>query len=324
MGGRRGHRRPVLGALQRQRPGVELTQTPDPDELVGPAADELYGLAPEDFTAARDEQVRAARAAGDRPLAAALGRLRRPTVSAYVLNLLVRDQPEVGEQLVALGGELRRAQAELSGPALRELAGQRAQLVGALVRSARKVAATHGHRMTPAVALELEQTLHAALADPDVAAEVGSGRLVRATIRTGFDAAAPAAPAPARRLRAVRDDERAEDPSVVRERRRREQLAAERESLQASLDAAVEARDAAADAADAAAHELEHAERDRVAAAGLVEDLRARLAAAEDDEREAVRHERDAQRDHDAATRRHDSAVRRADDLTARLADLEG
>ncbi len=307
-----------------QRSGVELTETRKPDELVDDAADELYGLAPEEFTAARDERVRAARAAGDRRLAAALGRLRRPTVSAYVLNLLVRHQPEVGEQLVALGEELRRAQEELSGPALRQLAGQRQQLVGALVRSARKIAAAAGHPVSPAVAYELEQTLHAALADPDVAVEVGSGRLAKAASRTGFDAAAPEpARPPARRLRAVRDDERAEDPATVRARRLQEQREAERAGLQAAVAEAEEARSEAEAALQAAEHELEHAERDRVAAADLVEDLRSRLAAAEDAEREAVRHERDAQRDRDAATRRRDAAARKVEDLTARLADLD-
>jgi hypothetical protein len=320
VGGRRRHRRAVLGAER----GVQLTQSPDPEELVGQAADELYGLPPEEFTGARDERVRAARAAGDRRLAAALGRLRRPTVSAYVLNLLVRDQPEVGEQLVALGEELRRAQEELSGPALRQLAAQRQQLVGALVRSARKIAAAAGHPVSQAVAYELEQTLHAALADPDVAAEVGSGRLVKATERTGFDAAPPpGADKPVRRLRAVRDDERAEDPGVVRERRLREQREAERAALRAEVDEAAEVRGEAEAALETAEHELEHAERDRSAAEALVEDLRARLAEAEDAEREAVRHERDAGRDRDAALRRRDAAVRKADDLTARLADLD-
>lgn len=320
MGRRRRHHGRVLDPLG----GVELTEAGDPDELVGQAADELYGLAPEEFTAARDERVRAARAAGNRQLAAALGRLRRPTVSAYVLNLLVRDQPEVGEQLVALGEELRRAQEELSGPALRQLAGQRQQLVGALVRSARRIAAAAGHPVSPAVAYELEQTLHAALADPDVAVEVGSGRLARAASRTGFDAAAPEpARPPARRLRAVRDDERAEDPATVRARRLQEQREAERAELQAAVTGAGEARSEAEAALSTAEHELEHAERDRVTAAELVEDLRTRLAEAEDAEREAVRHERDAQRDRDAATRRRDAAVRKAEDLAARLADLD-
>ncbi|HEY7102697.1 MAG TPA: hypothetical protein VH573_13765 [Mycobacteriales bacterium] len=266
--------------------------------------------------------MQAARAAGNRPLAAAIGRLRRPTVSAYILNLLVRRQPEVGQQLVALGEELRRAQEHLSGPELRQLATQRAQLVGALVRSARKVAADAGHPVTQAIAYELEQTLHAALADPDVAAEVGAGRLVRAASRTGFDAAAPAPAKPARRLRAVRDDERAEDPAVVRERRQREQREAERAELQQELDHAEEVRAAAEEALTAVERELEQAERDRSAAAAEVEEVRQRLAEAEDAERDAVRHEREAQRDRDAATRRRDAAARKVDDLTARLADF--
>jgi hypothetical protein len=240
-----------------------------------------------------------------------------------VLNLLVRDQPEVGEQLVELGAELRRAQEELSGPALRQLATQRQQLVGALVRSARKIAAGAGVKVTQAVAYELEQTLHAALADPDVAEEVGAGRLAKAASRTGFDAAAPEpANAPTRRLRAVRDDERAEDPAVVRERRLKEQREAERERLQSALAEAEQARDETEQALVTAEHELEHAERDRVTATDLVEELREKLAGAEDAEREAVRHERDAQRERDAATRRRDSAARKAEDAAARLADL--
>jgi hypothetical protein len=243
-------------------------------------------------------------------------------VTAHVLNLLVRAQPEVGEQLVALGEELRRAQQELSGPQLRELATQRAQLVGALVRSARKIAADAGHPVTQAVAYELEQTLHAALADPDVAAEVSSGRLTRAASRTGFDARPPEPTKPARRLRAVRDDERAEDPAVVRERRLREQREAERAQLQESLADAEAARDAAEQALAAAEEALQQAEQDRTAAAGAVEDLREQIAEAEDAERDAVRQERDAQRQRDAATRRRDAAARKADDLAARLADL--
>ncbi|HEY6747410.1 MAG TPA: hypothetical protein VI357_17040 [Mycobacteriales bacterium] len=323
MGGRHRQRRPVLGGGRLGERGVQLSSTTDPDELVGQAADELYGLAPEDFTAARDAQVQAARSAGNRTLAAALGRLRRPTVSAYVLNLLVRNQPEVGEQLVALGEELRRAQEELSGPALRQLATQRQQLVGALVRSARTVAAGAGVKVTQAVAYELEQTLHAALADPAVAEEIGAGRLTKAASRTGFDAAPPEPTRPpTRRLRAVRDDERAEDPAVVRERRLREQREAERERLEAALAEAEEARDETERALVTAERELEHAERDRVTATELVEELRDRLAAAEDAEREAVRHERDAQRERDAATRRRDAAARKAEDAAARLADL--
>jgi hypothetical protein len=268
--------------------------------------------------------VRAARTAGDRKLAAALGRLRRPTVSAWVLNLLVRDQPEVGAQLVELGDELRRAQEQLSGAALRELATQRQRLVAALVRSARRLAAEAGHPVSAATAFELEQTLHAALADPDVAAEVGSGRLAKPASRTGFEAQAPApAPAkpaaPVRRLRAVRDDEVAEDPAVVRERRKRE---LERDRLRAELEAAEQARAEQDEALAGADERLAEAERRRAAAEETAEDLRTRLAEAEDAEREAVREERDAQRVRDGTARRRDAVTRKAADVAARLADL--
>ena len=273
--------------------------------------------------------MKAARSDGNRPLAAALGRLRKPTVGAWVLNQLVRDQAEVGEQLGALGAELRRAQDQLSGDALRQLASQRQRLVAALVRSARRIAAREGHPVTAATAFEVEQTLHAALADPDVAEEVGSGRLTRSITRTGFEAEAPPEPRPrkadaarpVRRLRAVRDDEvPEEDPTVARERRRREQ---ERERLREEARVAAEARDDTERAYQQAEERLAGAERARSATADAAEELRRQLAEAEETERAAVREERDAQRTRDAAARRRDAAARRATDLTARLADLE-
>lgn len=241
-----------------------------------------------------------------------------------MLNLLVRDQPEVGEQLVELGAELRRAQQELSGPELRQLAGQRQQLVGAMVRSARRIAAGQGHRVSQATAYELEQTLHAALADPDVAAEIAAGRLSRAESRTGFDATPPEPTAPpVRRLRVVRDPdgdgERAESPAAARERQRLEQ---ERERLRAESADAERARAEAEETLSAAKDELAEAERERTAAADAVEEVRARLAEAEDAERDAVRAERDAQRARDTAARRRDS-TRKAGDLADRLADLD-
>ena len=57
------------------------------DEIVR----ELYVLPPVDFVAARNELVRQARAAGSREIAERLQRLRRPTRSAWLVNLLARD-----------------------------------------------------------------------------------------------------------------------------------------------------------------------------------------------------------------------------------------
>ncbi|HEY0580989.1 MAG TPA: hypothetical protein VGE94_02345, partial [Chloroflexota bacterium] len=62
-------------------------------------ADQLYTLRPEAFAAARDEAVRKAKTEGRKILAQQLGKLRRPTQSAWLINLLWRDQRDVIEDL---------------------------------------------------------------------------------------------------------------------------------------------------------------------------------------------------------------------------------
>jgi hypothetical protein len=79
-------------------------------------AAELYALRPDDFAGARDDQVRKARADSRKPLARELSGLRRPTMSAWLINLLWRGQRHVMEQLLQLGDELNRAQAQASVP----------------------------------------------------------------------------------------------------------------------------------------------------------------------------------------------------------------
>ena len=85
------------------------------DEIVR----ELYVLPPTDFVAARNELVRQARAAGSREIAERLQHLRRPTRSAWLVNLLARDA-EAMQRLSTLGRELREAQTELAYPEFRQ------------------------------------------------------------------------------------------------------------------------------------------------------------------------------------------------------------
>ncbi|GGU97116.1 hypothetical protein GCM10010260_36040 [Streptomyces filipinensis] len=139
-------------------------------------ADELYGLRPEEFVAARDRRALDARKAGDQTLAKAIGALRRPSLGAWVSNLLVRRQ--VGP-LLALGEELRRAHRALDGPELRRLARRQSEVIGALGRQARQLAAQAGHPVGEGVRREVEETLHAALADPEAARAWAAGRLVK-------------------------------------------------------------------------------------------------------------------------------------------------
>ncbi|MER6282142.1 hypothetical protein ABT202_38560 [Streptomyces sp900105245] len=153
-------------------------------------ADELYALRPEEFVAARDRRALDARRAGEQGLAAEIGALRRPSLAAWVSNLLVRREPDEVPPLLALGEELRRAHRELDGPRLRRLARRQNEVIGALARQARRLAGQSGHPVGEGVQREVEETLHAALADADAAREWAAGRLVKPLHATvGFPAA---------------------------------------------------------------------------------------------------------------------------------------
>src|SRR6185436_3752076 len=151
------------------------------DEIVR----ELYALPPTDFVAARNELVRAARAAGSREIAERLRQLRRPTRSAWLVNLLARDATAM-QRLSTLGRELRDAQTGLVVADLRNLSDQRRQLITDLLERAQAHAASAGLRLTPTVLSEVEATLQAALVDLAGALTIRNGRLVRPLSHSGF------------------------------------------------------------------------------------------------------------------------------------------
>ncbi|MGP4114702.1 hypothetical protein ACTWP5_27820, partial [Streptomyces sp. 4N509B] len=142
-------------------------------------ADRLYAKRPEEFTAARKDAVAEARRAGDRPLAQAVGRLRRPTRAAWACNLLAHREPEASEQLLRLGEALRQAHHDLDRDQLRTLTGQQRQVVGALARRAVRLTEEAGQRIGPDAQREVEQALHAVLADPEAAERWAAGHLTR-------------------------------------------------------------------------------------------------------------------------------------------------
>ena len=149
-------------------------------------ADELYGLVPEAFTAARDEQVRALRRGGRLARALAVKDLRRPSVSAWLVNALVRHRRAEVEQLLQVGAHLRDAQDRLEPGELRDLNRQRQAVLSAMVARARALAKDLGRPVTDPVLHEVEETLRAALADADAASAVRAGRLTAALTYAGF------------------------------------------------------------------------------------------------------------------------------------------
>lgn len=143
------------------------------------AAKDLYALAPADFTGERDRLVREAREAGDRELATTLKALRRPVLAAWAVNLLVRHESDLVQQVLDIGEALREAQEGLAGDALRDLGRQRRELVAAVVARAAALVEQEGAALGDAAQQQVAATLNAALADAEAARAVTSGLLVK-------------------------------------------------------------------------------------------------------------------------------------------------
>ncbi|MEU4474758.1 hypothetical protein [Micromonospora sp. NPDC023888] len=268
--------------------------------MPGPSTElvqQLYRTPPDRFVAARDAAVAEARRAGDPGTARQLARLRRPTVAAWLVNLLAITRPELVADLVQLADALRTAQRELRGPRLRELSAQRRAVVGALVAEVRKLAAAEPDA-PPAGRLplaEVESTLNAAFSDVDVAEQVRAGRLLRAASYAGFGEV------PRPQLRLVTGDEGEPE----------EERPARRPAAQRGRPEATPRPDRAAERAEQAARRAARAERARQRRAldRELDKARADQQRAEAELTEAVGQERD------------EAAV--LDGIEAELAELE-
>lgn len=298
----------------------------------------MYEAPPDSFVATRSAAVADAKKAGDKEAVKRLTALRKPTVAAWLVNLLALRKPELIDQLVELADALRTAQRSLQGDELRELSTQRRQIVSALVNEARKLAVAEDRSLASKLPLgEVEATLTAALAEPEIAEQVRSGRLIRAATYAGFGEV------PRPRLRLVTaddgsdtdaededDTDAAEDADAAdddeparptaRERaaaeRRRREYAERRRELRRELSTA----QAAEKRADDQLERAETAERD---AGHAVEDIDAELAELERRRTEAqaeVARRKLARR---TAEREAAAARRRVGDAEAALEDLE-
>jgi DNA repair exonuclease SbcCD ATPase subunit len=294
-------------------------------------ADELYALAPAAFTAARDEQAGQARASGDAGLAGAIKKLRRPTVSAWLVNLLAREDGGQVDDLLELGQSLREAQRALDGDRLRDLSTQRRRLVAALTQEAQRLAAQAGQAVSAQVEREVQDTLEAALADQGMADAVRSGGLTKALSYAGLGegvgisdavavwpapAAPPRQPAPSRPARKAREAPRDAQETKEAARARREAEAAERARQEAEAaernrqDAAEDAREAQA-GLDEAEQEVTSARDKHQALQRRIDELERQLDQIQEESAQALRILRQAERLRDVAARALDGAIRR-------------
>ena len=107
-----------------------------------------------------------------------MGKLRRPTKSAWLINVLARQASDDLSALLELGTALQDAQQRMAGDELRQLSVQRRKAVDALARRAVELGAESGYTAPDGAVQEVGQTLQTALGDP----EIGERGLKRRTI----------------------------------------------------------------------------------------------------------------------------------------------
>lgn len=279
------------------------------------AAEQLYGLPPKEFTPRRNALVKELRP-HDPELAEAVRRLPRPAVAAWAVNALVRREAPELTQLLDLAEQLREAQHDLAGEALRELTAEARPLVAALKRQARQVTADAGASLSESAAGQVEQTLRAALADAQAAQALREGLLTRSLRAVGFggvdlDGAVAVEPGTAAPGRAA-PPRRKKPPGSAGDKREAQQAAkaalreAERAEKQLSRTASQ---------VEAAATRHREAQR-------RVQELREQLADAEREQAESRAAVRDARRARDAAAKAARTAERAAARATSRLDKL--
>ncbi|GEP37082.1 hypothetical protein NPS01_07450 [Nocardioides psychrotolerans] len=147
-------------------------------------ADEIYALTLAEFTPARDARAKALKGSD---LAKAVKTLKKPSLAAWIVNVLVRRDPDQVDQVLTVGAALREAAAAMSGEQLRALTRQRRQVTAAVTQQARSLATESGVKVTQAVTDQVEATLTAAMLDQRCAQAVRSGLLVTAITTTGVD-----------------------------------------------------------------------------------------------------------------------------------------
>lgn len=147
-------------------------------------ARELYGRPLSEFIAARKK---AADDAGDKELAKQVKALRKPSAAAWAVNALSRERAELVEEVVELGEQLRDAQADADGSRTRLLDRARRDLTRQAIDEAAELAEATGGTLSAQAAAGVEETLRAAMTDPDAANAVQDGMLVTTFAASPFE-----------------------------------------------------------------------------------------------------------------------------------------
>ncbi len=206
--------------------------------------DELYGVPLEGFVAARDELAKELIAAGDGDEAKRVKSLRKPTATAWALNRVARERPELMAALVDAHARLRSAD---SATAMRAASEARMASIQQIVAAPEDA--------TEAVRKKMRSTLLATATDPAAEEALIAGRLqseLEPGGLGGFDMGSgftTTTPAPARTSKSKASDRtnagKPESAKTIKARERMERMqqeadeaAAEATTLRADADRA--------------------------------------------------------------------------------------
>ena len=241
--------------------------------------DRLFELPPEEFTGERDKLARRLKQDGNAPAADEVKQLRKPSIAAWTINQLAREQKVAVKSLLESAARLIRAQEMAlknggSGDALRRAQADERRVLRELTQKAEQILERAGRSGSSTLLDKISSTLRAAAVDDAGRAALRVGRLTKELKSSGFDALAglelPAktsrrrTPPPDDELRERRRqrDERESKRRELRERAR--ELAArakedEQKAVRAERDASIAREDADRSRleADAATAELE-------------------------------------------------------------------
>ena len=145
------------------------------------SAEDLYGLPLSEFTAARNALAAELKKGGDAESAATVKALKKPPVTAWAINQLVRAHPDDVAALLDVGERLRRAQdavMEGSDPAaLRSAIADRRELVTDLARRAAEMLDKEGAKANRTHVDRISATLMNAAVDDNARESLRAGTL---------------------------------------------------------------------------------------------------------------------------------------------------
>ncbi|WP_404382078.1 hypothetical protein LL946_15115 [Knoellia locipacati] len=156
------------------------------EEAVAAAAAELYAVPLAEFVASRKALAASAKASAGPSAAKAVLALRKPTLTAWAMNLVPRGDAGALAELVGLGARMRAAQSRLDTATLTSVRGERDAALTAYVASVVDAAESEGGSLSPAARDEVRASAIAALADETAAEALASGQLTRALSYSGF------------------------------------------------------------------------------------------------------------------------------------------